>query len=42
MKIGIIVGVAFWAAVAVAGFWGWLGFCTLGAVASWLVDRRRG
>ena len=42
MKLGIVVCSAFWTAVAVAGFWGWFGFCTLCAVAVWLIERKGG
>ncbi len=40
MKTGIAVSVAFWASVAVFGFWGWLTSCAAGAVALWYVTRR--
>lgn len=40
MKLGLIVSAAFWTAVAVWGFWGWAGFCTIGAVAMWISARK--
>ena len=39
MRLGIIVAVAFWTAIAAGGFWGWLGFCALAAVAAYIIDR---
>jgi len=40
MKLAIIVTTAFWTAVAVWGFWGWIGFCALAAVAVYVAERR--
>ena len=40
MKLGIIVSVAFWTAVAVWGFWGWAAFCATAAAVAYIVERR--
>lgn len=40
MKLGLIVSATFWTAVAVWGFWGWLAFCTIAALAVYIVERR--
>ena len=40
MKTGIAVSVAFWASVAVFGFWGWAAFCTGVAVVAWALGKK--
>ena len=42
MKSGILVSVCFWAAVAVWGFWGWLGAVAAFAVAIFWHLREKG
>ncbi len=41
MKLAILASVAFWTAVAVFGFWGWLTSCAAGAVALWYLGKER-
>ena len=41
MKTGIAVSVAFWASVAVFGFWGWLAFWCAAGVAAWVYSALR-
>ena len=40
MKLGIIVSAAFWTAVAVGGFWGWLVACAAAALAYAIYERK--
>lgn len=41
MKLAIFVTAAFWTAVAVWGFWGWFGAMCAGAVAVYVIDRKK-
>jgi len=38
----IIIVTAYWAAVAVGGFWGWLAACAAAAIAYAIAERKEG
>ena len=40
MKAGIATGIGFWAAVAVFGFWGWVGYCLAVSAVLWATSRK--